>query len=154
MLIILNGVKIDADIEKVNEEQKEFEVEFEVVGENNYNLYSALLANGKIEVDLPDFDLKYEGKVNNLTKSYRDTLNENTIVNISFKISEFTDEAPEWNAFTGLVATAVANWSRTRALAEILKKHNLMTTDEYETLISDIQKSDFEEMRKFITEGK
>lgn len=153
-MIIINGVKIDANIEKVNEEQKEFQVIFQVTGENDYNLYSALLANKKIKVKLPDYDLEYEAKISNLAKSYRDTLNENTIVAFSFKISERTEEDREWTMFDGLFYTAINNWSRTRALAKVLEDNNLITNDEYEDLIGKIGESDFEEMKSFILKGE
>ncbi|AVK85280.1 hypothetical protein C3943_17975 [Lysinibacillus sp. B2A1] len=154
MLIIINGVKINANVEKVNEEIKEFQVGFEVTGENNFNLYSTLLKNDKVRVKLPDINLEYESKITNLVSSHKGNLNENTIVYFSFKISEIVDEEKEWTMFDGLFHTAIHNWTRTRALAKILENNNLLTKEEYEKLIDEIGESDFEEMKKYILEGK
>lgn len=123
------------------------------MGENNYNLYSALLNENTVKVNLPDYNVDYEAEISNFTRSYVSPLDEHTIANFSFNLSEKTDEF-EWTMYHGLVQTAISNWARTRALAKILVDKNLITTEEYEKLITEIYESDFEEMRNFIFKGE
>lgn len=155
-MIVINDVTIDSQIhiEQINAESNEYKVEFEVLGKNNFKLYSAILKEEIVQVEIPEFEQKFEGKINNLTSSYREILDEETIVAISFVVKEKTDKDKEWNVFDGLFQTAVANWARTRAISKILIKNNLTTQEEYENLISEILESDFEEMKEFIFKGK
>ncbi len=154
MLVILNDVKIDAEVEKIDEKQKEFRINFAVIGENNYNLYSSLLKGNNLNVKIPSYGIDFKASISHYSRTYQGPLDEDTIINFSFIVKEKTDEGPEWNLFTGLYLTAINNWVRTRALAKILKEKGLLTDEEYEKVLDEIYESDFEEMKKFILEGK
>ncbi|WP_181444514.1 hypothetical protein [Bacillus sp. 03113] len=52
MKIFINNVQIEGDLKTIDLEKKEFEFKFSVIGERDYYLHSALLANDSINVKI------------------------------------------------------------------------------------------------------
>lgn len=153
--IIVNGVSIEGNVEILDENKKHFTVDFSVRGESQYNLYTILFKERELDVKIPDLDYEFKATRVNSSSSYQNELNESTEVHLTFELKEYNEEEDNgWTIFNGYFSGIINNWSRTRALAELLEEKGIVSIEEYIDKIELVRERDFDEMREFIVNGK
>jgi len=155
--IWLNEIELWGEVVPEEGEENAFRLSFGVKGANNYHLFSNLLKESTFDIKVPSLGHDFKAKRLYHSASYRDPLNHDTEIQFSLVYKEYVPEEEqegEWNVFSGLFHTAINNWSRTRALAELLEEKGIIKRSEYEDRIKLIGERDFEEMKKFILNGE
>lgn len=154
MQIFINKVEVHGE---VTQEGEEFYLSFNVHGANNYHLFSNLIKEDIFDIKVPQMDQEFKAKRINHSSSYRNSLEENTLINFCITYKEHIqeeEEKKEWNPLVGVGQTAINNWIRTRALSELLEEKGIITRKEYDDKLKEIGKRDFEDMKAFIGTGE
>jgi hypothetical protein len=157
MIVIIDEVKFEAINFAIHGEDgaRKIEFEFTVIGENNYHLVNKLLNSGNVfNFEVPESAVELKVKKGTSSSSYKELLNERTIVNFSIELKEINpDEIPEWTVLTGTYQASMMNWIRTRAISELLKDKGIITIEEYEERIIHIRERDWDSMSEFLITG-
>lgn len=154
--ISINKVEVLGSVAP-KEEEGQFELRFEVEGENNYRLFNHLLNQNTLDIKVPSLEHDFKAKKVSLSSAYRGHLSADTRATFYFSYEQYSEpeeEEKEWSPLGGITATAINNWARTRALASFLIEKEYFSHEEYEERIKQIKEADLEEMRSFIFEGK
>lgn len=159
--ILINKVEVLGSVAP-KKEKGQFELRFEVEGENNYRLFNHLLNQNTLDIKVPSLEHDFKAKKVSLSSAYRGHLSADTRATFYFSYEQYSEleekekeeEEKEWSPLGGITATAINNWARTRALASFLIEKEYFSHEEYEERIKQIKEADLEEMRAFIFEGK
>ncbi|MCM3454420.1 DUF3219 family protein [Heyndrickxia oleronia] len=152
MKVEINNVVFNASVDVLDIDNKNVKVEFQTIGSNEYHLYSGLLSSNSLNVVIDELGLDFKARVRNYSRSYQDKLEENTLAKFSFELFEEKEE--EWNTLAGVGITAMKNWTRTRAISELLIEKGYFSNDEYKSKLKEVTSRDSEEMLRYIKTGK
>lgn len=161
--IAINDMLIDAENfksevkENIPTGNKLLRIEFNtmVLGESQKIKFEENLKRiSQIRIDDDDIKIKAIGRVK--ASSYRDMQDKEKIIySYSIEVEELDKDLPEeWSYFTASHEANVMNWIRMRALSSLLIEKGIITFEEYENKIKELNQKDFEGLSNYILYGK
>ncbi|PIC82091.1 hypothetical protein [Sporosarcina sp. P1] len=157
--VIINDVDFEVEEfeQRKSEDTQRMETAFifSVVGKSNYNLYKGFFSEGKYQVTIPRLEQRFEATLSSNVTSYTDMLDEETKVTFSLTLSEINegDEEELQNVFINIAQESIMQILRFRALMEVLEAKGIITSNEYDSKITEVNDRDFETVRNELVKG-
>lgn len=142
---IMKSVPTDSDLLKIK-------FDFKVLGKSAQEKVQQVIG-GIFDFEIDGY--KCRAKSENNTWSYEgNELNEKTDINYHIEVVEIDNEIlEEHNALIGMRDEIIYNWSRVRAISELLIEKGIITEDEYTNKVRVVIDRDYDEMFNFIVNG-